>query len=150
MFDYFKTQYLFSASTILAVSSLLGTNRSQSDEDHFNNAVEILKQLDQGGNFGAEEFCQHLDAMKKSMENANQVRHGDSQATTLSSESMGPETGLFYTNLGITAGMALAEASLQEVLAEPDLNLQLFDTPSFDGLQTPFWPELWGDGWTAG
>lgn len=63
---------------------------------------------------------------------------------------MGPETGLFYTGSGITAGMALAETSLQEVLAEPDLNLQLFDTPSFDGLQTPFWPELWGDRWTAG
>ena len=55
-----------------------------------------------------------------------------------------------YAGATMTAGMALAEPSLQELLAEPDLNLQLFDTPVLNEAQTPYWPELWGDGWTAG
>ena len=46
--------------------------------------------------------------------------------------------------------MALVEPSLQEFLAEPDLNLQLFDIPTFEGMQTPYWPKLWGDGWATG
>ena len=150
IFDYLKAQYLFSSSTILAISSLLGSARSQNDEEDFYNAAEILKQLDQNGNFGAEEFCQHLDEMKKLMGEANAERNHE-QTGTVGTASGSVAQGVILPNYdGITGGMALAEPSLQEFLAEPDLNLQLSDTPTFEGMQTPYWPELWGDGWATG
>jgi hypothetical protein len=131
---------------------LLGSLRSQSDEDNFSNAAEILEQLDQSGNYGAKEFCQHLDAMKKCMAIANELRGRESQMgpVSLFTDVTEQETPLSYTGSGITAGMALAEPLLQEFLAETDLNLQFFDAQSSEGLQMPFWPELWGDAWTAG
>lgn len=86
------------------------------------------------------------------MAKANEKRGRNDQAgsRTVSSRATAHEPGLLYSGSAITAGMALAEPSLQEFLAEPDLHLQLFDTPNLNGMQTPYWPELWGDGWTAG
>lgn len=48
----------------------------------------------------------------------------------------------------VTAGMALAEPSLQEFLADTDLAISGIDNPTFDPLQTPYWPGIWGgDDW---
>lgn len=83
---------------------------------------------------------------------ANELRGRESQMgpVSLFTDVTEQETPLSYTGSGITAGMALAEPLLQEFLAETDLNLQFFDAQSSEGLQMPFWPELWGDAWTAG
>lgn len=51
----------------------------------------------------------------------------------------------------MTAGMALAEPSLQEFLAETDLAISGIDSSSFDPLQTPYWSGIWGgDEWANG
>lgn len=149
IFDYFYTQYLFSAATNLALSSLLGSTQSQSDGDNFNTAVDIIRQLSQSGNFAAKEFCEHLDAMEESMEkirNDGLTQHIAPCAPIFSNETVVPFTGPM-----MTAGMALAEPSLQEFLAETDFAISDTDNSSFDPLQTPYWPGIWGgDEWTNG
>jgi hypothetical protein len=151
LYDYFNTQYLFSASTILAISSLLGSTQSASDSDCFINAAELLEQLDQGGNFAAKEYGKHLVVMKLSVAKAHAREGGQtgSEVAPIEASTAIQDSTFAYPGSIMTAGMALAEPSLQELLAEPNLNLQLFDTPVFDGMQTPYWPELWGEGWTA-
>jgi hypothetical protein len=108
-----------------------------------------LDQLDQAGNFAANEYCKHLAAIKQSISRINTQewlpRSGPAPIAVPNTNQETPS----YPGSSMTAGMALAEPSLQELLAEPDLNLQLFDTPVVDGMQTPYWPELWGDDWTA-
>lgn len=149
IFDYFNTQYLFATANVLAVSSLLGSAQSAADGDCFNNAVELLGQLDRTGNFAANEYGKHLAAMKQSMSKINAPGVNVHAGPAPRSISNPTQEIVSHPGAAMTAGMALAEPSLQELLAEPDLNLQLFDTPVVDGLQTPYWPELWGDDWTA-
>ncbi|RAR01767.1 c6 transcription factor [Stemphylium lycopersici] len=143
--DYFDTQYLFSATTILAISSLLRSPRSQSDGDNFQNAVELLRQLAQSGNYGAKEFVEHTDAMEQSMQlvsNTSFALVPPRQQPLADPESMLPPP-----SEAMTAGMALADPSLQYFLSESDLDLQALSNPSFGGLQTPYW---WADGWGVG
>ncbi|KAH7396325.1 fungal-specific transcription factor domain-containing protein [Pyrenochaeta sp. MPI-SDFR-AT-0127] len=143
-FDYFNTQFLFSAATILAISGLLGSSQSESDNHNFDNAVVFLRQLDQSGSYGAKEFCEHIDAMQKSMA---AVRSDTS--TLLASRALldADQAAMgVSTEPGLTAGMALAEPSFQDFLAETDLDIQEFDSSAFDGLHTLYWPEIWGDG----
>ncbi|KAL5392049.1 hypothetical protein PMIN03_003860 [Paraphaeosphaeria minitans] len=145
-FDYFNTQYLFSAATILAVSSLLHTPQSKSDGENFDNAVELLRQLAQSGSFGAKEFCEHIDAMSQSMAAArNEVPQS---VLGTPAELQHPPVNAF-AGTSMTAGMALADPSFQGFLAETDLDMQALDNPSFYGLQTPYWPEIWGDDWVT-
>jgi proline utilization trans-activator len=150
IFDYFNTQYLFSSTTVLAISSLLGGSHSRSDRDRFNSAADILQQIAQTGNFGAKEFCEHIGAIKQSMAEARPENVEDDDSISAVTPYTGPNNEALGANAGftMTAGMALTEPSLQEFLAEPDLNLQIFE-PSFDGSQTQYWPELWGDGWAG-
>ncbi|KAF5532490.1 positive activator of transcription [Fusarium napiforme] len=63
-FDYFYTQYLFSSATVLAISSLIDGKECRSDKEQFESAAQFLHQLKENGNFAAEEFCRHVDAMK--------------------------------------------------------------------------------------
>lgn len=144
-FDFFNTQYLFSAATILAVSSLLQTAQSKSDGESFDNAVELLTQLAQSGSFAAKDFCEHLNAMKKSMAAIS--------ASALPQSAPGDLPNTLQPSLssiaGTTAGMALADPSFQGFLAETNLDMQVLDNPSFYGLQTPYWSEIWGDDWVA-
>lgn len=146
-FDYFNTQYLFSAATILAVNSLLHTPQSKSDGENFDNAVELMRQLAQSGSFGAKEFCQHIDAMQQSMAAA---RDGALPQSSLGTPAeLHPPSINTFAGTGMTAGMALADPSFQGFLAETNLDMQALDNPSFYGLQTPYWPDLWGEDWAA-
>lgn len=146
-FDYFNTQYLFSAATILAISSLLRSSKSDSDGDNFSNAVELLRQLDQSGSFGAKEFCEHIDAMQQSMA-AVQAGISNQFAPPPSLDGTQGTIEPFNGNR-MTAGMALAEPSFQDFLAGTTMGMQVFDESGFEGLHTPYWPELWGDGWAG-
>ncbi len=140
---------MFSVTTNLAVSSLLGSAQSQIDKDNFNTAAYMLRQLMQSGNFVATEFCAHLDAMEESMERVCHTSSLQSLAPRLS--MAGDEAISPLTTSMMTAGMALAEPSLQEFLAETDLAMSDIDNPSFDPLQTPYWPGIWGgDEWVNG
>ncbi|KAF2129404.1 hypothetical protein P153DRAFT_316318 [Dothidotthia symphoricarpi CBS 119687] len=148
IFDYFNMQYLFSSATILAISSLLRSPQSQSDGDNFNNAVELLRQLNQSGNYGAHEFCRHIDAIEQSIQSV--LNNNSTQRISRLPSDLNQETVYSLARPTMTAGMALAEPSLQEFLADNDLNMQGFDNHTFDALQTPFWPEIWGNGWATG
>lgn len=143
--DYFDTQYLFSATTVLAISSLLQSPRSQADGDDFNNAVELLRQLARSGNYGAKEFVKHMDAIEQSMQLVADTSFalGRPQQTSVASA----EQLLPPSSEAMTAGMALADPSLRYFLSESDLDLQAFSNPAFDELQTPYW---WADGWGVG
>lgn len=59
------TSYMFSAATVLAISSMLNTSQSQSDRRRFDMAHEVLLQLKENGSHIAIEYCQHLEAIKK-------------------------------------------------------------------------------------
>ncbi|KAM5362794.1 hypothetical protein ACJZ2D_012326 [Fusarium nematophilum] len=152
-FDYFYTQYLFSAATVLAISSLLDGKDSRNDREQFESAAQFLAQLKENGNFAAEEFCRHVDAMKVCMA-AIQSRRGDfstiSEAASGLLQLEGIDVGqALVTNP--TAGMALSEPSLQELLSQPVLDLQFIDASMYhDGAQGLYWPDISPESWTGG
>ncbi|PSN65683.1 hypothetical protein BS50DRAFT_396162 [Corynespora cassiicola Philippines] len=143
-FDYFHTQYLFSAATILAISSLLGSRKSEDDTYKLENAVDLLRQLDLSGSFVAREFCEHVDAMQKSMA----ATHSGTSIEALSRHRQGTNEEPAASSSGreLTAGMALADPSLRDFLAETDLGIPGFDDSMFDNSRTLFWPEI-EDAW---
>ena len=150
IFDYFYTQYLFSAIIILAISNLLKGNDGHTDGESFEIGTELLGELKQNGNFAAIEFCRHTDAVRhfqaqflqKNRDNTVDGRNlaaGPSRTTVPTDNS--DSTAL------VTAGMALTEPLLQEFLAQPDLDLSfMYD----DGLQDNFLPGFGSDCWMTG
>lgn len=149
IFDYFHTQYLFSAATILAVSALSDTRFESSDADDFETACQILSQLAQSGNFGAREFCLHIDAMKHSI-GTSRLTARDSQFSTPTPSSIPLSTQQTFDpfmSQAMTTGMALAEPTLQQLLAQPDSGFQSNNSADLDEIQTPFFPDLWVGDW---
>ncbi|KAF2833524.1 hypothetical protein CC86DRAFT_389739 [Ophiobolus disseminans] len=139
-FNYFHTQFLFSSATVLAISSLLSSTESENDNNKYDSAVELLRQLDQSGSFVAKEFCEHIDAMQKSMA----AVYNGATTRTITSSRLGADQGVatsFPTN-GPTAGMALAEPSFRDFLAETDLDIQGFDDSIFDESHALYWPRI--------
>ncbi|CAN9215241.1 unnamed protein product [Alternaria alternata] len=139
------TSALQPATAVLAISSLLQSPRSQADGDDFNNAVELLRQLAQSGNYGAKEFVKHMDAIEQSMQlvaDTSFALDRPQQPSVASAEQLLPPS-----SEAMTAGMALADPSLRYFLSESDLDLQAFSNPALDELQTPYW---WADGWGVG
>ncbi|KAK1470496.1 fungal specific transcription factor domain-containing protein [Colletotrichum cuscutae] len=150
--------YLFSAATILAASSLLSGKESHNDREQFEEAAQFLSQLKDNGNYAAEEFCHHIDAMKLTMAAAH-VRRGDFAGTGDSAALLNDTTAAFtdaavnlnqpFAEQNTTAGMALNEPSLQELLAQPLLDLQFIDASIYnDGAQGLYWPDFSPGSWT--
>lgn len=148
LFDYFYTQYLFSAAIILVISALFDMDDSK-DADEFDTSVQILSQLAQSGNFGAKEFCLHIDAMKRTMEESLPPIRGNSRigATAPVLTGSANQTTIPYTSPAMTTGMALTDSSLQQFLIQPDRNFQLANITGLDEIQTPFWPDIWVGNW---
>ncbi|KAJ0322464.1 hypothetical protein COL5a_008694 [Colletotrichum fioriniae] len=186
-FDYFYTQYLFSALTILAASSLLqdgngpgaGTGAPNDDKEAFEESVRFLSQLRDAGNFAAMEYCHHVDEMRAELDRFYAKRMGrvdaeqaQTQPQVSSSSSYGgvlspshgpgpePESGpLMSSQFGpgglpvrpgagpTTAGMALTEPSLEELLAQPVLDLQFLEASFYDDLQALYWPDFSAENW---
>ena len=157
-FDYFDTQYLFSAATILAISSLIGREGYQSDRDAFETAAEFLMELQRNGNFAAKEYCSHIDAMVTSMETFRiQMGKGTNEPGAQPSEIINlrpldpfpvaePQVGPSL----VTAGMALAEPSIEEFMAQPGFNNNFVDTTmDNESLQGILWLEYQED-WNGG
>ncbi|KAF2089029.1 hypothetical protein K490DRAFT_37986, partial [Saccharata proteae CBS 121410] len=158
-FDYFKAHYLFTAAIILAISSLMKGKDSQNDGDYFETAAQFLDQLDQNGNFGAKDICPHMEAMRDILK-SNPCRNERASSDSFTANPPIPvsalpnamqDVGFFYSpGSMVTAGMALAEPSLQEFLAQPNLDLDLGETPLYDdALQGLYWPDLRDHGWMA-
>jgi proline utilization trans-activator len=142
-FDYFYTQYLFAAATVLAISSLIDGKESRSDKEQFESAAQFLAQLKENGNFAAEEFCRHIDAMKVCMA----TRQGQFAPDAVMQQFEGIDVGGFSNP---TAGMALSEPSLQELLSQPVLDLQFIDASMYhDGAQGLYWPDISPESWTT-
>ncbi|KAH6689747.1 fungal-specific transcription factor [Plectosphaerella plurivora] len=152
-FDYFYTQYLFSSLTVLAVSSLLETNESRGDRESFEEAARFLEQLREAGNFAAHEFCHHVNAIKALLVTVHAKRTGGLDTPTYGpSDGMafaGPIPPLAFPTRTTTAGMALAEPSLQELLAQPALDLKFLEGSVYDDYsQGLYWPDFSAETWT--
>lgn len=158
------TQYLFSALTVLAVSSLLNHEDALSDKEWFEESVQLLEQLKDSGNLPAREFHRHVklitNALTKVEEGRRDLKTRRTHLTRSSNQGKGVITagvtdtaavqhGVALIMPGInataeTAEAALAEPSLQEFLLQPAVDMQFPDV-TFDfftegnGL---YWPEL--------
>lgn len=148
-FDYFNNLYLLSVGTILAVSSLLNTPGSSKDRDDFELCLQLLTELKSNGNCAAVEFARHLGSMKNCMNNIDepsQVLNGDNVNNLEMAVSSLGDIGMSYpsgsTPYNMTAGMALAEPSMQAFLAQTDPSFQQMDLSilqhELDGF---YWPE---------
>lgn len=160
IFDYTYTQYFFSAATILAISSLSIGSTDDADRDNFDSACRFLEQLKRNGNFAANEFCQHLSAMKLSIAEFRSVNHtmlDGIAASAVSSQHQLVPHAEFMTpgtmcSMGsqptMTAEMALAEPSLQDFLSQPEFDVDFLDNQiQGDQLQALYYPMLQDEEW---
>lgn len=149
-FDYFKTQYLFSVATILAIASLLGGPNCVKDKESFDFASTLIEKLKDSGSLCAVELYQHIQAIKAEIEGHDSEIHvaASSNWESVESEEISfldgpsqanhPSTSTYYMSGG---GATLSEPSLQTFLlqSEPDLgqiDLLLDETPS----NALYWP----------
>ncbi|KAH7463272.1 hypothetical protein FOMA001_g18160 [Fusarium oxysporum f. sp. matthiolae] len=146
-FDYFNTRYLFSAATILAISSLLDGTDSSEDRENFDFASQLIEKLRDSGSFSATEFCRLLEAMKEDIQGflARATSSPDNEAGTACSAAL--ESSNLLDNIVrppqiMTSGMALAEPSLEAFLQSqqdlPDIDF-LLDNTQISGLYWPFY-----------
>ncbi|KAK2469898.1 hypothetical protein H9L39_18713 [Fusarium oxysporum f. sp. albedinis] len=144
-FDFFNTRYLFSAATVLAISSLMGGPKSSEDRENFDFAGQLLEKLRDSGSFSAMEFCRHIEAMRKDIhgflsEALSSPDNGVGTGVLASPEvSSLPDTTAQPTHF-MTSGMALAEPSLEAFLQSeqslPHVDF-LLDNAQLGGL---YWP----------
>jgi hypothetical protein len=151
-FDYFYAQDLFSAATILAISSLLDWKESHSDSEQFEAALQVLSQLKESGHLAAEEFYRHARAYRAAMANQLERKKGltagaDADLTAPGAPSIDGSSMLVETS-STSGTMPLMEASLQELLTQPALDLQFMDQSLYqDSPQGLYWPEMYTEGW---
>ncbi|GKT41738.1 uncharacterized protein ColSpa_01919 [Colletotrichum spaethianum] len=154
-FDYFYTQYLFSALTILAASSLLDSPESRNDREAFEESARFLSQLRDAGNFSAQEYCHHVEFLRAELERFYAKRMGLPEASRVPGPvpGVGFGVGSMPSQSGptlptqTTAGMALTEPSLEELLAQPVLDLQFLEASFYDDLQGLYWPDFSTENW---
>jgi hypothetical protein len=136
IFDYFYTQYLFSAATVLGISSLLDSRERQSDHEQFEVAADLLSRLLDSGNFVAAEAHKHITALIDLMMTRKAgIMKG---ATTAAVASMDNSTiNVSYVAQRssapevMTAGMALCDPLLQDLLDQPLPDLQFIDSSMY-------------------
>ncbi|EFQ25330.1 fungal specific transcription factor domain-containing protein [Colletotrichum graminicola M1.001] len=148
-FDYFYTQYLFSALTVLAASSLLDGPDARGDRDAFEESARFLSQLGDAGNFAAQEYCHHADVLRAEIERFHAKRMGPPEGgpgVGLGLGTVPPQSGPAIP-AHATAGMALTEPSLEELLAQPVLDLQFLEASFYDDLQGLYWPDFSTENW---
>lgn len=144
-FDYFNTRYLFSAATVLAISSLLGGSNNSENREDFEFAGQLLEKLRDSGSFSATEFCRHIEAMRKDIQGflSEELSSPDREVGTGSlavpEVSSLPDNTVQPTQF-MTSGMALAEPSLEAFLQSeqslPHIDF-LLDNAQLGGL---YWP----------
>lgn len=131
-FDYFQTQFLFSSSTILALSALLQNQGWRDDREDFLLAGTFLQQLERNGNFGAKEFSTHIEALKTTLHENVDVANDRGQ--------------MQVTFNGVNSDTALPmplNPPLQDFLNHPEIDLDFMDTGgTWIDWQDVFWPEM--------
>ncbi|KAL4907190.1 hypothetical protein BDW74DRAFT_189723 [Aspergillus multicolor] len=144
-FDYFNTQYLFSAATILGISSSLGGSDAANDREDFEFAGQLLGKLQSCGSFSAMELQRHYDALKDAMDTfcseigGVSIPPAEAVASTAGNTDTtgGPGTNnpsgegdVHVTSqpqaaYPMTSGIALSEPSLEAFLTESEPNMDL-------------------------
>ena len=146
-FDYFNTQYLFSAVTILAISSLIGVPESSKDREDFVFAGQLLGNLRDSGSFAATEFCRHIDAMKSDIHDflSNVSPNPQEADVAVSADDQGQPTIMAQSPQLMTSGMALAEPSVEAFLQSeqglPQVDFFL-DDAQLEGIYWPIYDPL--------
>ena len=154
IFDYTYTQYLFSAATILAISSVSIGQHDDSDKDGFESACAFLQQLQQNGNYAAKEFSMHLEAIRASLaafKNPDMEVNVDPFMAAMSQFTPSGTTPGSIHAPAMTAEMALAEPSLQDFLSQADFDPVFLDTQiQGDQFYGFYYPMLQDEAWMAG
>ncbi|KAK0654827.1 fungal-specific transcription factor domain-containing protein [Cercophora newfieldiana] len=149
------TQCLFSALTVLAVSSLLDHSECVSDREWFEESVELLSQLKDSGNFPAREFYRHVELIIGTIKQVEERKQGrlvmsagagprDTACGGLAVQGVRGEGTAHAFGAAVTAEIALTEPSLQQLLMQPTVDMQ-FPESGFDLFSEEnglFWPEF--------
>jgi proline utilization trans-activator len=142
--DFFYTEFLFSAATILAISSVLSLPKSHDDAESFEIAVDLLEQLKQSGSFCAADYCSQMDEIRIIIRAL--AGQDKSHGRAMAHASLEEPSHTFDTETATPANpeWALADQSLQDFLTSQDLDLEFFNGPVYDGnLQELYWqPQL--------
>lgn len=138
---------------VLATSYMLDGKDARSDKEQFDTTAQFLFQLKENGNFAAKEFCQHIDAAKAMMASARLRKGGLPVDATAPGLTQTPSYSAVDVGHALgdeaTAGMALCEPSLQELMTQPVLDLQFIDASLYqDGVQGLYWPDISPESWT--
>lgn len=150
------TQYLFSALTILAASSLLphdsphgekkAAGFSVSDREAFEESVQLLSQLKDSGNFPAREYYRHVELITAAIKRVDDKKDSGQQGSELL--ALPPQAHV--QPQGQTAETALAEPSLQELLMQSTAVAEMQFLDSGVGLFGDegklYWPECYFQG----
>ncbi|KAL2811259.1 fungal-specific transcription factor domain-containing protein [Aspergillus granulosus] len=152
VFDFFYTQYLFSAATIMGISSLLDSKERRSDEEQFEIVTSFLLQLRDNGNYAAAEFYQHIEAATNLMQTTKARLRFNARNTNAPPQDSINTLSINTNDLDrrspalcdfMTAGMALSEPLLQELLEQPLSDLEFIDSSMYlDEQQVFYWPTL--------
>ncbi|KAJ5100139.1 hypothetical protein N7532_007140 [Penicillium argentinense] len=144
-FDYFNTQHLFSAATVLAISCLIGGPGSSKDHEDFEFAGELLKKLRDSGSFAAMEFCRHFEELKTDIRSfwsglpGTEAQSFEPNITGNSAHPNQLEPFLQPEPL-MTSGMALAEPSVEAFLQSEQSLTQLDVFWDHTGRAGLYWP----------
>ncbi|KAJ6178241.1 hypothetical protein N7519_008702, partial [Penicillium mononematosum] len=144
-FDYFNTQHLFSAATVLAISCLIGGPGSSKDREDFEFAGELLERLRDSGSFAAMEFCRHFDELKadiRSFWSGLPTTEAQSFEPNITSTTAYPNQAQPFLQPGnsMTSGMALAEPSVEAFLQSEQSLAQLDVFWDHTGQAGLYWP----------
>lgn len=136
VYDFFYTQYLFSASTVLALSAMMNRrDESHDDLGGFTTATSFLDQLKCSGNFAAKEFHSHAQCIIDSV-----ICPAAEDATT-SDVSQVWSDGMMNSGLTLAGETALEESLLQNFITRDDLDFSFLDGVLLaEDQQDLYWP----------
>jgi len=165
VFGFFDTHYLFSSALILAMSSIIPIDHVNTNIESLETAMDILGCMSGNGNFAASEFYHNLESVKQALgsyrEAKDTPRIGDTDVmtTALPEPALGapdPErddalvivgSGAHVSSNhpagGFTTEMAFLEPTMQDFLAQSDIDLGFLNTVDMttnDSSELYFWP----------
>lgn len=150
-FDPYRTRYLFTCATVLAVSSVLRGPDGQGDSDrgNFEFAAQLLEKLSAAGSYTAAEYCRLIEAMKTDMQICmrRQQPREDSMAEQSHSHvrkhTLGSSSVSSPPWQDIQVGMVFSDPSLATFLTEDQPFSEAMDMFLDDGsLVNVCWPDV--------
>ncbi|KAI0414480.1 fungal-specific transcription factor [Xylaria grammica] len=142
-FDCFFTQYLFSAMTILAISSVLDRKDAHVDRESFGEASRLLMELKEAGNCLAQEYYHHVDAIEAALSDyAKDMVEPQAISFPDLTPMSAPALSQFSQNLSpgvVSTSIPLTDPSLQLLLSQPPLDVQFLADAVRDRYQQPLY-----------